>query len=54
MVLLTDRPMNSHLFIFLLDERDISPTHKFYTSLQDGNPPEEGDEVSGGCLVRQL
>lgn len=30
------------------DERDISPTHKFYASLQDGDPPEEEKEEEVG------
>ena len=30
------------------DEREISPTHKFYTSLQDGDPPEDEKEEEVG------
>lgn len=30
----------------VLEERDISTNHKFYSSLKDGNAEEEQEEVS--------
>ena len=31
-------------FLSISDEREISPTHKFYASLQDGQPEDEEEE----------
>jgi len=29
--------------LVFVDERETSANHKFYTSLEDGNPPEDED-----------
>lgn len=34
------------LILFCLDEREISPTHKFYTSLSDEDVEQDEEEVS--------
>lgn len=31
-------------FLVISDEREISPSHKFYASLEDGDPPKDDEE----------